>query len=209
MGVIPFVKDRVTFLIYNKDDVLIDALEVEATLAAQHRRHAQVSRHPVAKGQSTTDNVRPDPNGLTLDCFWGNRAVDPILFGQRYARGIFNASEAAYEKLNNIFVNAYRLTINMRLWTYENMVIEDIGVPETVEDGASLKASVQFSEIKTVSAFILNAQTAVKTKTTKLAPKASNGAKGTSAVNATQKGSILTKAADASGASSNFTLIKR
>lgn len=207
MGLLPFVKDRITFLFFDQNDILVDALEVEATLGAQHKRSARVSRHPVAKGEATTDNVRPDPNGLTLDCFWGDRASDPILFGTRYAKAQFQESGRAYNTLNQMFTKAYRITINMRLWTYENMVIQDMSHAETVEDGNSIKISITFTEIKTVSSSTVPQ---VKATPVKKGPVAKQAVKPKPAANPPQKASMLAKGADASsGFGTNTTLWKK
>lgn len=152
MGLLPFVKDRVTFLLHDENDILVDAIEVDATLSANHRSPVKVSRHPVAKGKSIADNARPDPDGLTLECFWGNRPGDIIEMAKRYAKGDFNHAEAQYVKLKEARRKAQKVTINMRIWTYENMVIEDITVPETVDDGASITATVVFSELEVATA---------------------------------------------------------
>ncbi len=165
MGLNPFVKNRITLVFFDETGTINGSLEAEATLSAHHTRHAQVTRHPVAKGEATTDNVRPDPDGLTLDLFWGNHAVDPILFGIRYARAEFSAAESAYEKLNDVYRNGFRVAIKMRLWSYENLVIEDMSVSETVDDGNSVKVTVQFTEVKTVSASVISQQQ-VKPKVT-------------------------------------------
>lgn len=199
MGLIPFVKDRVTLVCFDENDIIQETLEAECTLSANHKRHAQVTRHPVAKGQATTDNVRPDPNGLALDLFWGNRPADPVLFGLRYARGDFSAAEDAYEKLNTIFQKAYRIHIKMRLWTYDNLVIEDMGVAETVEDGNSVRVSVQFTEIKTVSASTIAQQ--VKPKRTGDGAKNAKGSKPKTDPPNVQKQSISAHASDSSGLS--------
>lgn len=203
MGLIPFVKDRITLVCFDEDDVLRETLEAEATLSANHKRHAQVTRHPVAKGEATTDNVRPDPDGLTLDLFWGNRPVDPILFGLRYARGQFSAAEDAYEKLNEIFRKAYRIHIKMRLWTYDNLVIEDLSVAETVDDGNSVRVTVQFTEIKTVTSSTIS-QT-VKPKRTGDGAKNVKGSKPKADPTPAQKQSISAHAADSSGLSQSQT----
>jgi hypothetical protein len=208
VGVLPFVKDRITLLAFDEDGILQEALEAEATLSANHKRHAQVTRHPVARGEALTDNVRPDPNGLTLDLFWGNRAADPILFGARYARGQFNAAEEAYEKLNAFFTKAYHITINMRLWTYENLVIEDMSVAETVEDGNSVKVSVQFTEIKTATASTISKQQ-VKPRRTGLGEKKPAGTKPQATANTTEKGSTASKLFDSTSFKNNGLLGKK
>ncbi len=205
MGLLPFVKDRVTFVFYDENDIVVDALEVDATISANHRRHAQITRHPVAKGKAITDNVRPDPDGLTLECFWGNRPGDIIEMGKRYAKGDFQHAEAAYVKLNTAFTKAYKATINMRIWTYENMVIEDITVPETVDDGSSVSASVTFTQIETVSA-----QTVPQAKPLKTGDGAKNvtGGQPKAPPNPPQAQSAAARGADSMGWTQNMTLLK-
>lgn len=151
MGLIPFVKSRVTLLAFDANDILVDALEIDATLQAGHKRHAQVTNHPVAQGESISDNHRPDPDVLTLECFWSNTPGDIIETVKRYAKADFHHAEDAYAKLGDFYEKARKITINMRIWTYENMVIEDIGTMETADDGASVSATVTLKRLKIAS----------------------------------------------------------
>ncbi len=176
MGLLPFKKDRVTMTFLNESDALRMIVEVDATISAQHKLHAQVTRHPVAQGQALTDNVRPDPDGLTLECYWSNRTGDIIEQVKRYAQADFSHAEGALQDLEVAFRNAWRCTIKMRLKQYEGMVIEDIGVPETVDDGQSVRATIVFTEIRTAVASTANV---VQTKRTGIGEKKTGGAKST------------------------------
>ena len=206
MGLLPFVKDRVTFLLHDENDLLVDAIEVDATLSANHRSPTKVSRHPVAKGKSIADNVRPDPDGLTLECFWGNRPGDIIEMAKRYAKGDFQHAEAQYVKLKEARRKANKITINMRIWTYENMVIEDISVPETVDDGASITATVVFSEIETASAQTV--QTTVKPKATGNGAKNVKGVQPKSTPSQPQAQSAASRVTDNLGWTTNMKITK-
>jgi hypothetical protein len=168
--------------------------------------HAQVTRHPVARGQALTDNVRPDPDSLTLECFFSNRPADVIEMVKRYATGNFTHAEDSLAQLEEAFRNAWRATIKMRLKTYENMVIEDIGVPETVEDGASVRATVQFTEIRTAVAQTFQQ---VQTKTTGQGAKKLAGVKPKKTPTEPLRQSAAARAADNTGFSNNSTLFKR
>lgn len=152
MGLLPFVKRRVGIVFYNEDDLPRMTIEVDATLSAQHHLSAEISRHPIAKGESLADNKRPNPDDLVLECFFTNVPGDIIEMGKRYATGDFNHAEKAFEDIETAHRNEWRATIFTRFKTYENMVIEDVGIPETVDDGASIKATIKFSEIKTAVA---------------------------------------------------------
>lgn len=204
MGLLPFVKDRVTFLLYDDNDLLVDAIEVDATLSANHKSTSKVTRHPVAKGKGVTDNVRPDPDGLTLECYWNNRPGDIIEMGKRYAKGDFQHAEAQYVKLKEARRKAQKITINMRIWTYENMVIEDISVQETVDDGASIAATVVFTEIETASAQLSQQ----KPKATGDGPKNVKGAQPKSPPSEPQAQSGLSRLTDNLGATTNMTHVK-
>lgn len=206
MGLLPFVKDRITFLLHDENDLLVDAIEVDATLSANHKSSSKVTRHPVAKGKGITDNVRPDPDGLTLECYWNNRPGDIIEMTKRYAKGDFQHAEAQYVKLKEARRKAQKITINMRIWTYENMVIEDISVAETVDDGASISATVVFTEIETASAQV--AQQTVKPKATGNGAKNVKGAQPKSTPPDPPKQSILSHGTDQMGWTSGMKTSK-
>lgn len=205
MGLLPFLKDRVQFFIYDDDDALIDIVEVDATLGASHKSSSKVTRHPAAKGKGLTDNVRPDPDGLTLECFWNNRPGDIIEMGKRYAKGDFQHAEAQYAKLKEARRKAFKIGIKMRIWAYENMVIEDISVQETVDDGASVAATVVFTEIETASAQLSQQ----KPKATGDGPKNVKGAQPKTTPPDPPKQSAAARGADQMGWTKNSTLFNK
>ncbi len=204
MGLLPFVKDRVT-LIFFEDGFLFGTLEIDATVSATHKLHAQVTRHPVAKGASLTDNIRPDPDSLTLECFFTNRTGDIIQLVKRVASVDFNHAENAFEQLEDALRKGRTVTIKMRFKTYENMVIEDIGVPETVEDGNSIRATISFVQIRTASALTIKAKA---TPTAKGAPKPTSTKTKTPATPQVKQ-SITSHVSDNMGWTKQFTLLKK
>ncbi len=205
MGLIPFVKDRVT-LIFFEDGFLFGTLEIDATVSAQHKLHAQVTRHPVAKGASLTDNIRPDPDSLTLECFFTNRTGDIIQLAKRIGTLDFNHAESAFEQLEDAFRKGRTITIKMRIKTYEDMVIEDIGVPETVDDGNSVRATVTFTQIRTA---IASTAIRVQAKPTAKGPPKAAGAKPKTPAAPPQKQSAAAHLVDNLGVSRNSTLFKK
>lgn len=152
MGLLPFVKKRVKFTFKNELGAVRLRMEVDATLSLQHHLSSDISRHPVAKGESLVDNSRPNPNDLVLECFFTNVPGDIIEMGKRYATGDFNHAEKAFADIETAHLNQWTALIETRFKNYENMIIEDVGIPESVDDGASIKATIKFSEIQTASA---------------------------------------------------------
>lgn len=205
MGLIPLVKDRVTLLFFNETGALRMTIVVDATKSLQHKLHAQVTRHPVAQGQALTDNVRPDPDGLVLEGYWSNITGDAIEQVKRYATADFSHAEDAFDNLETAYRNQWRCTIKTRLKTYEGMVVEDVGVPETVEDGKGFTATILFTEIKTASTSTFQ----VKTKTTGIGPKKVGGGKPKEPPTPPQKQSAAARLLDNTGLSKNSTLFKK
>ncbi len=175
MGLLPFVKKRVKFTFKNELGAVRLRMEVDATLSLQHHLSSDISRHPVAKGESLVDNSRPNPNDLVLECFFTNVPGDIIEMGKRYATGDFNHAEKAFADIETAHLNQWTALIETRFKNYENMIIEDVGIPESVDDGASIKATIKFTEMQTATAQLVPA---VKVKETKKAPVLDKGTQG-------------------------------
>ncbi len=204
MGILPFVKDRITLLFFNESGALRMTIVVDCTKSLQHKLHAQVTKHPVAEGQALTDNVRPDPDALTVEGYWSNYTGDAVEQVKRYASADFSHAEDAFENLEVAYRNQWRCTIKTRLKTYEGMVVEDVGVPETVEDGHGFTATILFTEIRTA-----RLATAVQTKTTGIGPKKVGGGKPKEPPTPPQSKSAAARLLDNSGLSKNSTLFKK
>lgn len=205
MGLLPFVKKRVKFLFYNENDALRMTIEVDATLLLQHHLSAEISRHPIAKGESLADNDRPNPDDLVLECFFTNVPGDIIEMGKRYATADFDHAEKAFADIETAFRNQWRATILTRLKNYENMVIEDVGIPETVDDGASIKATIKFAEIQTATAQLVPA---VKAAPTGKGKKLDKGTKPKDPPTPPQKQSAAAHLVDEIGVSKGSLLAK-
>lgn len=205
-GILPFVKQRTTLKFYNEDDLLRMTIVVDATERAGHKMHAEITNKRVARGQALSDNVRPEADVLSLVCYFSNRTGDAVELVRRIATADFTHAEKAMQDLEIAYRNQWRCSIDMRIKAYENMVIEDIDVPETVEDGSSIRATVSFKEIRTATAQTVQVTQARRTG---LGAQKKVGIKSKGPPTPPQEQSAATRLSDQIGVSRNFSPFKK
>lgn len=121
----------------------------DAVLKTEHVNQRRITQHPVQVGANITDHSFQLPARLTMeigvsdvmDCFKG----DYDWTWETDSRSI-----NAFQKLKKIQESGIALSVTTRLFTYDNMVIESISVPEDYRTLYSLRASIIFQQIITI-----------------------------------------------------------
>lgn len=175
-------------MIYRPAPTLIGTIELDATISETHTRSAQVTDHPVERGANVTDHVRIEPDGLVIEGMVSNT---PLSFDQikRYVRaggveiettnfdetprGVRGYAERAYERLREIMDAGTVITVVTALRTYDNMVLQSLSVPVTVQSGDALRFTATFKQVVLVS----NKITTVDTSTPRGKAKQAKGPK--------------------------------
>jgi hypothetical protein len=118
----------------------------DAVYRVMHSRRIRMTEHPVQSGASISDHAFIMPAKVSLEIGMSD-AMDA------FAPGVFesNASKSvsAYQILVALQQGRQPLTLNTRLDTYANMLVESIDAPDTKETRYGLKASVMLSQIFT------------------------------------------------------------
>jgi hypothetical protein len=118
----------------------------DAVYRVMHSRRLRMTEHAVQSGVSISDHAFILPAKVSLEIGMSD-AMDA------FAPGVFesNASKSvsAYETLVALQQGKQPLTLNTRLETYTNMLIESIDAPDTKETRYGLKATVTLGQIYT------------------------------------------------------------
>jgi hypothetical protein len=121
----------------------------DGVLKTEHVNQRRITQHPVQIGANITDHSFQLPARLTMeigvsdvmDCYKG----EYDWMSETDSRSI-----NAFQKLKKIEESGIALSVTTRLFTYDNMVIESISVPEDYRTRYTLRASIIFQQIITV-----------------------------------------------------------
>lgn len=144
-----------------------DALTFDATITEQHSRDAEATEHAVEQGANIVDHVRLRPDKLIMDAVLTDSPL----------KGTASKGRAAglYEQIRLLQEQAKLLTIITGLRTYEDMVIESLGVTRTAKETGGVHLSISLKHIRLVQ----NKTTVVEVTREPIAKKKFKGGKQT------------------------------
>lgn len=116
----------------------------DGIVRAEHTKRTRITSHPVQTGANITDHAFIEPNELMLEIAMSDAMRDKVAgqFGTGDGR-----SQKAYETLVAMQKARQPLTVVTRLETYNNMLIENISVPDDNKTIYGLSATVTLKEI--------------------------------------------------------------
>ncbi len=124
----------------------------DAVLKAEHNNQRRITEHPVQTGANITDHSYQLAARLSLeigvsdvmDCYDAEYDWNAIAF---YNDGSPIRSINAFQGLLALQKSGEALSVTTRLFTYDNMIIENIIVPEDYKTLYSLRATIFFQQI--------------------------------------------------------------
>lgn len=152
----------------------IDGFVIDASLTEDHAYECEVTSNPVETGLDITDNVRPLPIVLTLECIVSNTPIgDMVAIRENDSFSALGPSPAddAFARLVRIRDKREPVTVATDLKVYDTMVMQSLTVPRSAEDGESLRFTVVFKEVRLVT----NDRTTVRVDTPRGKKKTSRG----------------------------------
>lgn len=143
----------------------IDTLELDACLVESPQDESEVTEHPVEKGSTIVDHVRPRPVQLTLEGIISNTPINRTQ-AQRVlevngtqittstvedqVRGQIGYAEEAYAKLIELKNTAKVITVTTPRRTYTNLILKSLSAPRDAKTGDALHFTAGFQEIRIV-----------------------------------------------------------
>lgn len=125
-------------------------IELDATLTEAHNWSAEVTSYPVEEGSPVTDHVieqsdRISINGLVTDA--------PINFLPSFATFNSNTSkcQTTFDLLHKLLKLKLEMTVYTKYKVYTDMVMNDVFIPRTAENGESIEFVANFIKIRKVS----------------------------------------------------------
>jgi len=135
--------------------VAIDDFLIDCSLRETHTYDSEVTEYPVESGSNITDNIRPLPIVVEMECLVSNTPIGVIVPYRNLVRGeeglqyLSKPADDAYELLTLIRDQRKPVTIRTSLRTYENMALKSLSIPRGAHLD-ELRFTATFQQIQTV-----------------------------------------------------------
>lgn len=154
-------KDQMSELVFLKtnmsiayEDGSIYGYFFDAVLSEDHVNDREITRHPVQTGAPITDHSYQQPTTVTLEIGMSD-AMDSLATNQYSASGISTKSIEAYRAFKALQEGGQPLTLQTRLYRYENMLIKSVRAKDDKTTTHALKATIILQEIKLAQTSII------------------------------------------------------
>lgn len=120
-------------------------VEIDAMVQEDHQSSATLSDYPIESGSSVSDHVVVKPDVLNLNCVVGS---SPIYIGS----GMLSTNRImdSYILLWAMLTTKSEVTIVTGIRVYQHMVIEDLKVTRTKDNGQALEFTLQAKQARIV-----------------------------------------------------------
>lgn len=131
-------------IVFDDGGVLVPFV-IEVTEEERHRMSAQVTEHPVERGASITDHMRPERDVLTLQVVI---SATPLFAPDE---DLPTRIRDAWEQLLDARNRALLAVVTTSTRTYEDMVLIEAVASKRSADGTWLRAELTFAEVVLVA----------------------------------------------------------
>lgn len=121
----------------------------DAYMNINHESSLAITSHPVQDGANRSDHAYMEPLEVTFEI--GMSDVMHDIEGFDSFTGDNSRSISAYKTLKRLQEERIPFKIVTRLWTYDNMLIENISAPDDKTTAYGLKATISLKEILVVN----------------------------------------------------------
>lgn len=117
----------------------------DAYMNINHESSLTITSHPIQDGANVSDHAYMEPLEVTFEI--GMSDVMSDISGFDSFTGDNSRSVSAYKTLKKLQEERIPFKIVTRLWTYDNMLIENISAPDDKTTAYGLKATISLKEI--------------------------------------------------------------
>lgn len=127
----------------------IAGLDIDCAISESHSYSNEVTEYPVESGSTISDNIRPKPIELSMECMITN---SPLQHNTTITPGRDPVWDAYLYFKDNLLAKREPVVVRTTLRTYDDMAIESVSIPRSKQDGAmSLHFTVQLKQIIVVT----------------------------------------------------------
>ncbi len=139
------------------DYAMISGYLIDVALSEQHEFESEVTEYPVESGSDVTDNVRPKPIMVTMECIVSNTPIGTIAniranaLAQPGGNNPGSPADDAYAVMLKIRDDREPVTIATSLQTFTNMVMKSLSIPRATGRGDELRFTAVFQQVTIVT----------------------------------------------------------
>lgn len=126
----------------------IDNFAIDCLISDNHTFESEVTEFPVESGSTISDNIRPKPITIVMECIVSNT---PLENASRFRKDGSVPTEDAYAMLQKIRTDRRLVTISTSLQDYTNMAMESLSIPRASGRGDELRFSATFKQVQIVT----------------------------------------------------------
>jgi hypothetical protein len=148
-----------------------ELLVFDASVTEGHSFSSEITEFPVEEGLNISDNARPKPFMLKLECYISDFPLPSEGRTQVSSGAINQRPKASKKRSENAFATLVRLkdegipiTVTTGLNTYDSLVIQSIDVPRDKTLRAGLRFSIVMKEVRIVKTETVNIRKARESK---------------------------------------------
>jgi len=140
--------------------VMIDEFLMDVSLNETHEFESEVTEYPVESGSNISDNVRPKPITVSMECLVSNNPIGFLADSRGPGSGSpSDPVDDAYQHLQKIRDAREPVTIRTSLRTFDNMVLKGLSIPRSQGRGDELRFTANFQQIQVIE----NKRTRIRT----------------------------------------------
>lgn len=132
--------------------ITVDGYPMDATITQAPTFESEITDHPVESGSDVSDNIRPKPVSLEVECIVSDTPIGAISSDptRNTASGDPRPSKDAYDRLYAIWNMKKLVTVVCAFGTFINMALEKFAPKRDDKTGNSLQYSGTFRQIRFV-----------------------------------------------------------
>lgn len=125
---------------------MIDSFLIDACISESHEYKSEITKFPVERGGTITDNIRNEPLTVTMECIISNTPIGKL--AQQFSSA--GRSDFMYQRLLEIRAARKPVTIRTSLKKFNNMALESLSIPRGKGGGDFLRFTAVFVQIDIV-----------------------------------------------------------
>jgi hypothetical protein len=126
---------------------LIDDFIIDCVVQETHALESEITEFPRESGGNVSDNIRPKPVVVTMECIVSDTPLDPVI---RFRKDGQVPTDDAYALLKSIRQDRRVVEIVTSLDTYANMGLETLSIPRASGRGDELRFTATFKQVQIV-----------------------------------------------------------
>lgn len=164
-----------TVLIWQDDSGQTVSLRFDVVTSENHDSTNIITEHPVEEGADISDHVRPELDRVSIEAYVTNKPLPtnpdadqmgsfaPVFLPDGSAATVWQPNSfrdrvrEMFESLQDAQKNHRIIRLETRMREYDNMVVERVSAPRTVEDGSGASFQLDLKEIRFVQAETVDA----------------------------------------------------